>query len=120
MANLRVDAINALKPNAEWNMSDDVLDWHDTSQTEPTEKEITDKIAELESAYPMNLLRQERNYRLSLCDWTQVADSKLSDSKKAEWLTYRQALRDLTSTADPKIVDDILTNVTYPTQPSSS
>ena len=69
MANLRVDAINALKPNAEWNMSDDVLDWHDTSQTEPTEKEITDKIAELESAYPMNLLRQERNYRLSLCDW---------------------------------------------------
>ena len=118
MAYFRADAIHALRPNAEWNMSNDVLDWKDTSQTEPTEKEITDKIAELESAYPMNLLREERNFRLSLCDWTQVTDSKLSDSKKAEWVTYRQALRDLTSTADPKVVDDVLTNVTFPTEPS--
>ena len=39
--------------------------------------------------------RQERDDYLSWCDWTQGADSPLSDSKKAEWTTFRQALRDL-------------------------
>lgn len=39
--------------------------------------------------------RQERDDYLSWCDWTQGADSPLSDSKKAEWATFRQALRDL-------------------------
>ncbi len=40
-------------------------------------------------------LREERNYLLSQCDWTQVVDSVLPN--KEEWKTYRQALRDLPS-----------------------
>ena len=39
--------------------------------------------------------RQKRDNYLSWCDWTQGTDSPLSDSKKAEWVTFRQALRDL-------------------------
>lgn len=39
--------------------------------------------------------REKRNRKLEASDWTQFADSPLSDSKKAEWATYRQALRDL-------------------------
>lgn len=42
------------------------------------------------------LQRELRNSLLSETDWTQVTDSPLNDSKKAEWVTYRQALRDLT------------------------
>ena len=38
---------------------------------------------------------QKRNNKLLACDWTQLPDSPLSDSKKAEWATYRQALRDV-------------------------
>ena len=37
----------------------------------------------------------KRNLRLQASDWTQMADSPLSDTKKAEWATYRQALRDI-------------------------
>lgn len=37
-----------------------------------------------------------RSNLLSGCDWTQVADSPLSDEKKAQWAEYRQKLRDLT------------------------
>lgn len=37
----------------------------------------------------------KRNNRLLASDWTQMADSPLSDTKKAEWATYRQALRDI-------------------------
>ena len=45
-------------------------------------------------------------------DWTQLADSPLSDSKKAEWATYRQTLRDLTDNIDSS------GSVTYPDAPS--
>ncbi len=43
------------------------------------------------------LIRRERNDRLYGCDWTQSADAQLSNAKKTEWATYRQALRDLPS-----------------------
>jgi hypothetical protein len=59
--------------------------------------------------------RQRRNLMLTGSDWTQGADSPLSESKKAEWQTYRQALRDL-----PESVSDPLTSkdsVTWPTKP---
>ncbi len=56
-------------------------------------------------------LRVTRDDLLSASDWTQSPDSPLTDAKKAEWRTYRQALRDITNTSDP-------TNVTWPSQPT--
>ena len=38
-------------------------------------------------------IRVRRNQLLAACDYTQLPDN--NDSKKAEWATYRQALRDL-------------------------
>ena len=38
-----------------------------------------------------------RDQLLAACDWTVGADSPLSDEQKAAWQTYRQALRDITS-----------------------
>jgi len=52
-------------------------------------------------------IRPARNALLAESDWTQAADSPLTDAKKAEWATYRQALRDL-PTADP---------IVWPTEP---
>ena len=40
-------------------------------------------------------IRTTRNAILGTSDWTQLSDASLSDDKKAEWKTYRQALRDL-------------------------
>ena len=60
-------------------------------------------------------LRRSRNFLLTESDWTQVADTPLTDSKKAEWKTYRQALRDLpANNTSATSIDD----VTFPTQPS--
>lgn len=56
---------------------------------------------------PLDYVRSHRTYLLKESDWTQTADSPLTDSKKAEWVTYRQALRDL-PTADP---------ISWPTAP---
>lgn len=69
-------------------------------------------IAQAETDKAWIVLRNRRNGYLTDSDWTQAADSPLSDSKKAEWATYRQQLRDLPSnTSDPL-------NPNYPTKPS--
>ena len=40
-------------------------------------------------------LRLLRDEALRYSDWTQMADSPLSDSDKASWASYRTYLRDL-------------------------
>ena len=78
----------------------------------------------LTDEYKMQELRTARNKMVSSSDWTQASDSPLSDSKKAEWKTYRQSLRDITKTANPKILTDKppfrldMSSVTFPTKPS--
>lgn len=67
---------------------------------------------------PLTTLERVRNNRtliLTDCDWTVGSDSPLSDSKKAEWVTYRQALRDLPSSYTD---DDEYSDVVFPTPPS--
>lgn len=70
----------------------------------------------------MEILRGRRTTLLQQSDWTQFADSPLSDSKKAEWATYRQALRDLPqNNPDPQWEDGDntkLPDITWPTKPS--
>ena len=73
---------------------------------------------ELKPAPTINIevyVRQRRTDLLKLCDWTQTADSPLSDSKKAEWQTYRQALRDVpVNQADVTDLFDVI----WPSEPS--
>lgn len=40
--------------------------------------------------------RVERNRLLAESDWTQIPDTPILTSKRAEWANYRKALRDLT------------------------
>lgn len=63
----------------------------------------------------IDLLRQKRNQLLLESDWTQGADSVLNPTKKAEWQTYRQSLRDITSGISS--VTDV-ENITWPNPPS--
>jgi hypothetical protein len=54
-----------------------------------------DEIDVVASAEANSTNRMDRNSELTATDWTQVSDAPLTDSKKAEWRVYRQALRDL-------------------------
>lgn len=54
-----------------------------------------------------------RNAKLTECDWTQGEDSPLTDAKKLEWQTYRQALRDFDYSSVTTHV-----GITWPTKPS--
>ena len=114
------DALLLLKPESEWVLRGSEysgLEWIDSSQTKPTETEINNKIAALDSVEAMRLLRIERDVRIAKTDWRASSDLTLSDA----WKTYRQALRDLPASASPKLDSNYeldLTSVTWPTEPS--
>ena len=75
---------------------------------------LTKKI-ELQNAEPMRLLREERNLRIVETDWWMLSDRTATQEQK----DYRQALRDLPSTTEPKLDENgNLTNVTWPTKPT--
>ena len=115
-----VDAISALHPTAQFTTNNDKIEeWHSSEITQPTEEEIKVKLAELKTAEPIRLLREERNQRLAETDWTQGRDVTLSND--IDWRTYRQALRDLPSNSNPKLDSNgrlDMSSVTWPTKPS--
>mgnify|MGYP001479411868 CR=1 FL=1 len=61
-------------------------------------------------------VREKRNKLLQYTDWTQVPDSPLSNSKKAEWATYRQQLRDMMSSYTDSESNTVQA-ITWPTPP---
>ena len=73
-----------------------------------TWEDVSAKKDALIAAEPIRLLRQERDIRIAKSDWMANSDVTMSD----EWKTYRQALRDITSSATS------LDDVTWPTEPS--
>ena len=62
----------------------------------------------------MQQVRHDRGQELYSSDWTQFPDSPLSDSKKAEWAAYRQALRDVPAN-NSEVTD--LNDIIWPTSP---
>jgi hypothetical protein len=63
----------------------------------------------------MTELRMLRDAKLAACDWRVVADSPLSEAQRSEWVTYRQALRDLPSTIQGPLLS--LEDVVWPVEP---
>jgi len=81
-----------------------IIDGKVCNQPEPDQPTDAELIAVVQAN-----VRVKRNQRLLKSDWTQFSDSPLSDSKKKEWATYRQELRDITETyPDTTSIDDII------------
>lgn len=83
--------------NGQWFWTYSAVDWDAEAITAATEQQWVD-------------VRADRNKRLLDSDWTQLPDAPLTPEQKTEWQTYRQALRDVTTQADPFAI-------TWPVQP---
>tara|TARA_B100001029_G_scaffold16427_1_gene11005 strand:+ start:884 stop:1255 length:372 start_codon:yes stop_codon:yes gene_type:complete len=123
MQDLITRALIELAPNSSFAVKGDTyadIIWKSTEVTKPTETEVNNKIAELQNAEPMRLLRIERDQRLASCDWRVIMAKETGSNIPAAWKTYRQALRDLPASASPKLNsngDLDYSSVTWPTQP---
>lgn len=83
-------------------LSDNPADWQGV-----TWGTVKTKLADLNAAEPLKLLREERNRRIAETDWWASSDLTMS----AERTAYRQALRDITDTYQS------LDTVVWPTKP---
>ena len=96
------DAIYSLEPNEHFringNFTFENLTWepHVDKAIIPTEQAIAQKANELEAAYPMVLLREERDKKLAETDWWAMSDRTMT----TEQTNYRQALRDIPANVD--------------------
>jgi hypothetical protein len=72
-----------------------------------TQQEIEDETEGMWRA-----IRYRRNELLLECDWTQLADSPLTNQKQTEWQIYRQSLRDITTQSNPF-------SINWPTPPEA-
>lgn len=111
------EAIIALSPDAKFQVSsNDInqIDWQSDDIEQPSKEAIQAKLAELQNAEPMRLLRLERNQKLTETDWWCATDRTPTQAQ----LDYRTALRDLPSTASPSLDENgNLTGVEWPTKP---
>jgi hypothetical protein len=81
--------------------------WYQSWIVRPmTDEERTERVNQ-----EWQLVRFDRNRRLAACDWTQLPDAPLSNTETADWGSYRQALRDITTQGDPF-------NIQWPAQPT--
>ena len=55
-----INALESLKPGAEWLLTDDKLEWLDTKQTAPTQEEIDAEIERLQAEYDAQAYARNR------------------------------------------------------------
>ena len=93
------------------------IESHNPKDFTVTWKQVSDEKQKLADAEPMRLLRERRTFLLKETDWMANTDVTMTSA----WKTYRQALRDITKDAKPKLdsnggFDE--SSVKFPTKPS--
>ena len=56
----KADALQSLRPGAEWVLRGDALEWLDSNQTQPTEAEITAEVTRLQAEYDAKAYARSR------------------------------------------------------------
>ena len=114
--NMTIKSFFVVEP--EYLLDDEMLPIFSTDiSNAPTREEFKLKWDEYEKEYSLYRLRKHRDYLLKECDWVMVSD--FNPPNKDEWVTYRQALRDLPKTQSGVTTDiagNIIENV-FPEKP---
>ena len=116
------DAIRALHPDAQFTTVNEVItEWNSSGITQPTQEELNAKLIELKAAEPHRLLREERDRRLTACDWVVAKHTEHGKMVPEDWKIYRQALRDLPSISYRPELNEFgdlkMDSVAWPTPP---
>ena len=73
------EALQSLKPGAEWVLRGDVLEWLDGSQTEPTALELSNEVTRLQAVYDSQLYARTRKAKYDLLNQDEM---RYDDSKQ--------------------------------------
>ena len=92
-----VDALQSLKPNAEWVLRGDVLEWLDSEQTEPTALELSNEVTRLQAVYDSQLYARTRKAKYDLLNQDEMRYDDLVNNTT----TWRDGIAAI-KTAHPK------------------
>jgi hypothetical protein len=87
----KADALQSLRPGAQWVLRGDDLEWLDAEQTQPTEAEITAEVARLTALEPINARIVELKALLTNSDYKVLPDY---DKPDEDIVSQRQAWRE--------------------------
>ena len=115
-------------PGQGWSLTDDhnfdTLHWDVSNNiSQPSLSDLLQKLESVKPVEAMKQLRDKRNLLLAESDKYVLPDfPHATNEQKEAWLTYRQALRDLTQTAAPLLSGNTLeldeTSVIWPFKPT--
>ena len=101
----KVSALEKLCPDARWVVRNDVIEWGDGEKQQPTDKQINDKIAELQAEYDAKQYQRDRaDAYPDLAEqfdllWHAIDDGKFNvKSKETDFYKKLKAVKD----ANPK------------------
>ena len=92
-----VEALQSLKPNAEWVLREDALEWHDSEQTEPTALELSNEVTRLQAVYDSQLYARTRKAKYDLLNQDEMRYDDLVNNTT----TWRDGIAAI-KTAHPK------------------
>ena len=92
-----VEALQSLKPNAEWTLRGDVLEWLDSEQTEPTALELSNEVTRLQAVYDSQLYARTRKAKYDLLNQDEMRYDDLVNNTT----TWRDGIAAI-KTAHPK------------------
>jgi hypothetical protein len=89
----KADALQSLRPGAQWSMSDNILEWLDKTQTRPTDAEIDAEVARLTALEPVRIAEVSRK-----AAYEHEADPlffkwQAGEATKEEWEAKRAEIR---------------------------
>ena len=87
-----VDALQSLKPNAEWTLTGDVLEWLDSEQTEPTALELSNEVTRLQAVYDSQLYARTRKAKYDLLNQDEMRYDDLKNSTTT-WVDAIDAIK---------------------------
>lgn len=106
------DALKVLTPTAQWALTDvydyNTLQWFSSDIAQPTYEQVQDEITAIDVQEPFVACKNQASKLLYETDWTSIPDVASPSNNpyltnQAEFLTYRQQLRQLAvnPVADP-------------------
>jgi hypothetical protein len=95
----KVNALQSLRPGAQWVLRGDDLEWLDTEQTQPTDAEINAEVARLTALEPSKARIAELKALLTNSDYKVLPDyDKTDEAIKAQRQAWRDEIRTLEGT----------------------
>jgi hypothetical protein len=86
------NALQSLKPKAEWILRDDVLEWLDSEQTEPTALELSNEVTRLQAVYDSQLYARTRKAKYDLLNQDEMRYDDLKNSTTT-WVDAIDAIK---------------------------